>query len=504
MRWRGVFVLLLGTAVALERVQDWTDDDDTYNGAWTCDTYDDDAAYTAATCHDNDLSMCDWALTLNWKISAFCGQACNASAGAICLMETLNNLDTSCGMLQGWYEKALATHDALGARSDGFEFDDDALAAAVGSNSSFPWTPFAPNETSAVRRRLEGWPHSYEEELRNGTNYRQYGCDIHVWCRYCDTGANSSCAVIVPHDKDNHHASAAAYAVKRLEDYCLTEGHWGRDWRTGPVAISTTPELAAESTNLSHTYADDVAYASFADDDSWTCDFYDDDTAYDASTCGALGESFCDWAENDISWGVGAFCGDACDEGAAGVCLMEVLANLETSCDTLQEWYVEAQKTNADDTTNAFTTAKLTAVANTTSAEAWSARRLDEWKSYVVNGTNASWHYWGCDHHAWCHYCEGTTCAEIVPQHGGESGGSHHLLSAAIAVEELEKWCIVHGHFGSDWRSSSLVSTARATRDVATPRALPLAVYAGVLIAGAAVRAGWRSYSARARYVEIR
>ena len=249
--------------------------------------------------------------------------------------------------------------------------------------------------------------------------------------------------------------------------------------------------------------ADDVAYTSFADDDSWTCDAYDDDGAYDASTCGALGESFCSWAESDVSWEVGAFCGDACDEGAAGVCLMEVLANLETSCDTLQQWYVEAQKTNADDTTNAFSTAKLTAVANTTSAEAWSARRLDEWESYVVNGTNASWHYWGCDHHAWCRYCEGTTCAEIVPQHGGESGGSHHLLSAAIAIEELEKWCIVHGHFGSDWRSSSLISTTRATRDAATARALQLAV-TGVLAAAAVLRTRRRSSASRAHYEDIR
>ena len=100
-----------------------------------------------------------------------------------------------------------------------------------------------------------------------------------------------------------------------------------------------------------------MAYASFADDDSWTCDFYDDDTAYDASTCGAPRVVSATGPRTTSAGAWATFCGDACDEGAAGVCLMEVLANLETSCDTLQEWYVEAQKTNADDTTNAFTAA---------------------------------------------------------------------------------------------------------------------------------------------------
>ena len=70
--------------------------------AWTCATYDDDGAYTPARCGGQDSTMCDWAFGIDWKVGAFCGAACDAGAGAICLMEVLNDLDRSCSTLQGW------------------------------------------------------------------------------------------------------------------------------------------------------------------------------------------------------------------------------------------------------------------------------------------------------------------------------------------------------------------------------------------------------------------
>jgi hypothetical protein len=108
-----------------------------------------------------------------------------------------------------------------------------------------------------------------------------------------------------------------------------------------PSAQSPQSALTAQSSAASNRNATDDApsSANFTDDADWSCDAFDDDAVYSNVTCAAFDAAICAWGAEQ-TWLFSAFCGAACNAGAGAACAMELLNDLDTTCNTMHSWSV--------------------------------------------------------------------------------------------------------------------------------------------------------------------
>ena len=114
--------------------------DDVSDAVFDCASFDDEAAYTNATCRDFDLGACNAHCTSGWCLSV-CGDACARGEGALCAMAFLSELGARCASGVRWSDPAAAGAAASlnGARPYGVGVatsrgaaDDDASEQAEG------------------------------------------------------------------------------------------------------------------------------------------------------------------------------------------------------------------------------------------------------------------------------------------------------------------------------------------------------------------------------------
>ena len=114
--------------------------DDASAASFDCASFDDEAAYTNATCRDFDLGACNAHCASGWCLK-FCGDACARGEGALCAMAFVSELGARCASGVRWSDPAGAgaTAALAGARPYGVGVatsrgaaDDDASAQAEG------------------------------------------------------------------------------------------------------------------------------------------------------------------------------------------------------------------------------------------------------------------------------------------------------------------------------------------------------------------------------------
>lgn len=174
-----------------------------------CTEFDDDNTYTGDSCGSYDSGACNHCLS-GFYCDYFCGTACESGGGAVCAMEQLCDMETTCATAKDLY-----------------------VPSAWSSNVYVTNTSLA-NKTVAAPAQD---PFGSDPALQSLAE--EYGCDNHVYCEFCIGCDLGSCEIDLLSDREGYGPSAMAM-LNNLSYYCAS--YWLEDETEAQPLLEPHPE----------------------------------------------------------------------------------------------------------------------------------------------------------------------------------------------------------------------------------------------------------------------